>query len=255
MTTPTRIVGAPCWIDLYTSDTGRASAFYGSLLGWKAQQPDPRFGGYFTFTKDGKHVAGCMGNDGSTGAPDAWTIYLESDDLENAAVQAVAHGGAVESPPMQVAENGSMAIFSDPGGARLGVWQPDQVKGFEVVDEPGAPGWFELHTRAYHASVDFYRSVFAWNTKVESDTDEFRYTTLVDGDAQRAGIMDATAYQTEGEPAAWSVYFTVTDVDHSLAQVVELGGAVAQPAIDTPYGRLAQATDPTGTVFKLHAHS
>ena len=254
MPTPTRIVGAPCWIDLYSSDTDKATVFYGRLLGWAAEPPDARFGGYFTFTKDGKHVAGCMRNDGTTGMPDAWTIYLETDDINKVAEQAPAQGGGIDYPPMQVAENGSMAIVSDPGGARVGVWQPDQVKGFELVDEPGAPAWFELHTRAYRESVDFYRAVFGWNTRVESDTDEFRYSTLADEDGQRAGIMDATAYLESGQPATWSVYFNVEDVDRALERVVELDGSIVQPAMDTPYGRLAQAADPTGTLFKLVGH-
>jgi predicted enzyme related to lactoylglutathione lyase len=30
-----------------------------------------------------------------------------------------------------------------------------------------------------------------------------------------------------------------------------MGGDVVQPAEDTPYGRLAVATDPTGAAFKL----
>ena len=255
MATPTRVLGAPCWIDLYSSDTDKATAFYGALLGWTAEPGDPRFGGYFTFTKDGKHVAGCMLNDGSSGMPDVWTIYLETDDIDKVAALAPASSGQVEYPPMQVAENGSMAIVVDPGGARVGVWQPDQVKGFELIDEPGAPAWFELHTRAYRDSVDFYRNVFGWSTNVEGDTDDFRYTTQVDGDGQRAGIMDASADLKEGESASWSVYFNVTDVDRALEQAIELGGSVTQAAMDTPYGRLAQATDPTGSLFRLVAHT
>ena len=34
------------------------------------------------------------------------------------------------------------------------------------------------HTRDYDASLAFYRDVFGWKTKVESDAPEFRYTTL-----------------------------------------------------------------------------
>jgi hypothetical protein len=37
------------------------------------------------------------------------------------------------------------------------------------------------------------------------------------------------------------------------ATAVELGGTVTQPAMDTPYGRLAGAADPTGALFKLIA--
>ena len=40
-------------------------------------------------------------------------------------------------------------------------------------------------------------------------------------------------------PAQWYVYFRSADVDATLAKVVELGGAVVNPAEDTPYGRLA----------------
>ena len=53
------------------------------------------------------------------------------------------------------------------------------------------------------------------------------------------------------EASGWNVYFEVADIDASLAQVTELGGTVVEPAQDTPYGRLAQAADPTGVRFKL----
>ncbi len=254
MPAPTPSVGAPCWIDLYSSDTAKATAFYGQLFGWTAEQPDPRFGGYFIFTKNGKAVAGCMLNDGTTGMDDTWTVYLMTDDIEATAAAAPANGGRVELAPMAVAENGSMAMIADPGQGRIGVWQPGVMQGFEVIGEQGTPAWFELHTRAYDASVDFYRTVFAWDVDVASDTPEFRYTTLGSGDNRRAGIMDATAYLPDGAPGFWTVYFEVADADAALEQIVELGGTVTQPAADTPYGRLAEAGDPTGTTFKLIAH-
>jgi predicted enzyme related to lactoylglutathione lyase len=82
---------------------------------------------------------------------------------------------------------------------------------------------------------------------------EFRYTTLGEGDAALAGIMDATGYLPDGVPSSWQIYFGVDDADAALAKIVELGGSVLQPAEDTPYGRMAQAADPTGTVFKIVA--
>jgi predicted enzyme related to lactoylglutathione lyase len=120
-----------------------------------------------------------------------------------------------------------------------------------VLGEPGTPAWFELHTRDYDATVRFYRDVFRWDTHEVSDSPEFRYTTLGEGDGQLAGIMDATAFLPEGAPACWSVYFGTSDTDATLAKVVELGGTVVQPAEDTPYGRLAVAADSTGAQFKL----
>jgi predicted enzyme related to lactoylglutathione lyase len=80
-----------------------------------------------------------------------------------------------------------------------------------------------------------------------------RYTVQIEGDEMLAGIMDATAFLPEGVPAHWSVYFGVDDADAALAKVVDLGGAIVEPAEDTPYGRLATAVDPTGARFKLVA--
>ena len=37
----------------------------------------------------------------------------------------------------------------------------------------------------------------------------------------------------------------------TAARIVELGGAIVSPPEDTPYGRLATATDPVGVQFKL----
>ena len=99
--------------------------------------------------------------------------------------------------------------------------------------------------------MKFYRDVFKWDTHVVSDAPEFRYTTLGEGDGKLAGIMDASAFLPDGVPANWSVYFGVDDTDAALAKIVELGGSIVMGAEDTPYGRLAQAADPTGAVFKI----
>ena len=29
--------GAPCWIEIFSSDTDKARAFYGSLFGWESE--------------------------------------------------------------------------------------------------------------------------------------------------------------------------------------------------------------------------
>jgi predicted enzyme related to lactoylglutathione lyase len=180
-----------------------------------------------------------------------WTVFLNTDDADRTAEAAQANGGQVYIEPMDITENGRMTMLGDPGGASVGVWQPRDVQGFEIRSEVGAPAWFELHTRAYDESVAFYRDVFGWDTHAMSDTPEFRYTTLGEGDGALAGIMDATAFLPEDVPAHWSVYFRVEDADAALARVVALGGSILRPAEDTPYGRLAQAADPLGTSFKL----
>ena len=252
-TRETAPVGAPCWVELTTSDADRSRAFYSTLFGWLAEEPAPEFGGYFNFTKDGVRVAGCMGAQPDTPVPDVWSIYLASDDAQKTVDLAEPNGGVVHLPPMPVGDLGSMAFVGDAGGAHIGVWEPGLHKGFGIHGEPGTPSWFELHTRDYDASVRFYREVFRWDAHSVSDSPEFRYTTFGAEEAALAGIMDASAFLPEGVPAQWFVYFGVDDADAALATIVELGGAVIVPAEDTPYGRLATAADPSGARFRLVA--
>jgi predicted enzyme related to lactoylglutathione lyase len=236
-----------------SSDTERSRAFYSQLFGWTAEKPAEEFGGYFNFTKDGVMLAGCMASQPGEGVANVWSVYLASDDAAKTVDAATANGGGVHVQPMAVGELGTMAVISDPGGAAIGVWQPGLHKGFGLFGESGTPSWFELHTTDYQGAVPFYRNVFRCDTNVVSDSPEFSYTTLVEGEAPLAGIMDAAGFLPDGVPSYWSVYFGVDDADQALARIVELGGSIVLAAEDTPYGRLATAADPTGAQFKLVA--
>jgi predicted enzyme related to lactoylglutathione lyase len=243
--------GAPCWVDLMTSQPDASRRFYCDLFGWTIEDPGPDYGGYVNFSADGVLVAGSMRNEPEMQTPDVWSVYLATGDAAATTEAAAANGGNVIVPAMDVMALGRMAVVSDAGDAAIGIWQPGEHRGFGVWDEPNTPGWFELHTRSYDASVDFYRKVFGWETRTEGDEPGFRYTTQVVDGEQLAGIMDASDFLPEGVPAHWSVYFRVADADATLARIVELGGSVVMPAEDTPYGRLATASDVTGAVFKL----
>jgi uncharacterized protein len=243
--------GAPCWIELMTSDPAASKAFYGELFGWTSEEAGPEYGNYISFLKDGIRVAGGMANDPAQGVPDGWSVYLATDDAGATAEAATAEGGTIVVPSMVVGDMGTMIVLTDPTGAAIGAWQPGSHTGFGLVDEPGAPAWFELHTRDHAAAVAFYEKVFGWDTDAVSDTDDFRYTTLGEGDNAAAGIMDASALLPEGVPSLWTVYFRTGDADGDIAKAVELGATVVQPAEDTPYGRLAGLNDPTGAYFKL----
>jgi uncharacterized protein len=246
-------IGSPCWTDLWTSDVEGSRRFYGDLFGWEAQEPNPEFGGYFMFTRDGVPTAGAMGDMGDMRADNSWKIYLTSDDIAKTVLMAEAEGAQVISPAMPVADLGTQVVLIDPTGAHLGAWQPGTFEGFSVLNEHGAPSWFELHTRDHTVAVAFYRSVFRWETNTIGDSDEFRYTVMrdPDGDGELVGIMDASAFLPAGVPAHWSIYWEVDDADATVAKVKALGGSVVQDAQDTPYGRLATVADPAGAQFRL----
>jgi uncharacterized protein len=251
--------GVPCWMDLLTSDTERARDFYGQVFGWAAGATAPEFDGYFMFMADGAPVAGCMPvpaampvRPGVKG-PDAWGTYLTVPDVQATLAAATARGAAVRVPVMAVADLGTQAIITDPGGASIGLWQPETFPGFGPIGtgRPGTPAWFELQSLDYAGSVDFYREVFGWAPQQVSDTDEFRLSVIDDDGQPVAGVMDAAGYLTKADGPRWDVYLSVPDTDKTLALAVELGGQVTQPGTDTPYGRIGAAADPTGAAFKI----
>ncbi len=246
-------IGAPCWADLWTSDVAGSRTFYADLFGWEAEEPNPEFGGYFMFTREGVPVAGGMGGMGDAPASDTWKVFLATEDIAKTLESAEAGGAQIVAPAMPVADLGTQAVLVDPTGAQLGAWQAGTFPGFTVLNEHGAPSWFELLTRDHAAALEFYGSVFHWDTHVVGDTDEFRYSTMQEpgGGSELAGIGDATAFLPEGVPAHWSVYWEVDDVDAALARVEALGGSIVIGKQDTPYGQLATATDPAGAPFKL----
>ncbi len=252
----TRPTGAPCWMDLLTSDTARARAFYAEIFGWTAGDASEQFGGYFMFMRDGAPVAGCMpkmpGVPGMDG-PDTWGVYLSVEDAKATVEAALAHGGTLREGPMDVADLGSQAVIGDPSGARVGLWQAAAFPGNTTFGQEGTPAYYELLTRNYVTAVAFYRDVFGWDGRVVSDTDEFRLTVLRDGEDAIAGIMDASGFLPPGEQDRWGTYVKVADADATLAMVAGLGGTVTEPATDTPYGRLAGAADPAGARFKIVA--
>src|SRR3954469_12963263 len=102
-------LGAPCWIDLFSSDPDRSRAFYGELFGWTSESAGEEYGGYVNFSKDGVLVAGCMRNDGESATPAVWSVYLATKEAQATVDAAAANGGQVVVPAMPVMELGSMA--------------------------------------------------------------------------------------------------------------------------------------------------
>ncbi|WNG81170.1 VOC family protein [Mycobacterium sp. ITM-2016-00316] len=244
-------LGAPCWIDLSTSEIGRAQQFYGAVFGWTFESAGPEYGGYVSAFVDGVQVAGLMPNDPQWNMPDRWNTYLHTADADATIEAITAAGGFSCGGAMDIPAKGRMAMVCDPTGGMIGLWQPTEHLGFEATGVAGAPVWHQLTTRDFAETLDFYRAVFGWQAQVEADSDEFRYSTVVFDGEQRIGVMDGGAFMAADEPSNWFFFLGAEDVDKAQQLIVDNGGSITRPAEDTPYGRLASVADPTGAGFSL----
>ena len=242
-------LGTVAWVDLQTPDLGQARRFYGELLGWSfVGGDDPNTGFYTTAQIRGRNVAGMGKPPSKSTAPSAWTVYLATDNADDAARRSRDAGGTLLMPPMDVMDHGRMAILSDPTGAVFGLWQAKQHGGAQVIDEPGAMTWHEVYTRDVTRAREFYAIVFGLEQK-RLDSPSLEYWTLHKGDKTVGGVMQMTDAMPKDLPPHWNTYFAVADADAAAKKVTALGGRVMAPPFDTPYGRMAAVFDPLGAAF------
>ncbi len=246
--------GTPSWIDLGSPDTEASAAFYTALFGWTANvEENPDAGGYVMFLQDDQPVAG-MGPLQMEGQPPAWSTYVTVDDADKTAAIAKEAGATVLLEPMDVLDVGRMAIFMDPFGAVISVWQPRAHQGAGLVNEPNTLCWNELATRDVDGSKDFYNKLFGWNANT-ADFGGMTYTELKVGDDTIAGMLEMGDNFPPEVPPHWLTYFSVADTDAIAAKAAELGGTIVAPPNDIPPGRMSVIADPHGATFAVLAMS
>jgi uncharacterized protein len=112
--------GTFCWETLVTPDPGGAIAFYGKVVGFGTgpTQNDEET----LFTAGQASVADIQ--PARAGGPSYWATYVEVESAEGTRDRAVAIGGKVLVPRIDVPKVGIVAVIADPSGAALGLFQP-----------------------------------------------------------------------------------------------------------------------------------
>jgi uncharacterized protein len=246
--------GTPCWADIWTDDPAAGRAFYAGLFGWEWEiSPDPAFGGYSIALLRGKRVVGLSG----TMIPDmrpAWVTYLAVDNADAFAAAVPAAGGTVVGPPMDIADQGRMALATDPAGAFFGVWQQGIHTGSELVNEPGTVVWNELVAPGIDKEAEFYRATIgvSFEDLAGSDPTMPVYKLIKANGRTVGGAMPPTPEMGE-LPPHWGIYFEVADADAAVKQAQDLGARVLSPVQPTPQGPMATLADPQGAPFAVIA--
>jgi len=238
--------GTPNWVDLGTTDVAAASAFYSDLFGWTVEELGPDAGGYGLIRKDGKQVAG-IGPATDPARGTSWSIHFATDSADDVAAKVDANRGKVVMAPMDVMDQGRMAVFEDPTGAYFSVWQPGQHKGAELTDAFGSMCWVELMTTDIAAAKSFYEGVLGVSTRDVDVDGGMSYTLFEVGGKNVAGAMQMGPEQA-AMPSRWSVYFAVDDCDAVADKAIQLG-ATEMVRDDSPAGRFAFLIDAQGGQF------
>ena len=264
--------GVPCWVDTHQPDVHAAADFYGGLFGWELDNvlPADAPNQYLIGRLHGGDV-GAIGSQPEDGQPmTAWKTYIWVDDTVVTCANVWNAGGRVITEPFDVMDAGRMAVCADPEGATFCLWQADQHRGAQIVNEPGAVNFNDLHTRDVEAARAFYGAVFGWEAlPFGPDGGMWRlpgYAEFLERSDPGLRERNAELGAPEGfadvvasfatipadkpdVPAHWGVTFAVADADATAARAAELGGTVDVAPFDAPWVRQTIITDPQGATF------
>jgi len=266
------IPGVPCWADTSQPDPEAAADFYRRLFGWEFENvlPPDSPGKYFVARMRGGDVAAVGSIPEAMPQTATWNTYVWVDSADESATKASEAGGSVVVEPFDVMDAGRMAVFTDPEGAALCVWQAKQQRGARIVNEPVSVTFNGLNTRDVDGAKSFYGSVFGWTTLAldgaemwtlpgygdhlerEYHPDLRKRIAEVGGAAGFEDVVASTNPIPDDQPDTpphWSVTFAVDDPDATAARAEELGGNVIAPPFDAPWSRLAIVGDPQGAMF------
>jgi uncharacterized protein len=246
--------GEFCWVELIAPDVDAAALFYGDLFGWERERYEPDPEGYWYFRRDGKLVAG-LETFRAEGQVPAWLGYVSVDDVAATAGKVEDAGGSVLAEPLDVpGDAGSMAVCQDREGAVFALWRAGELKGAQLVNEPGCWTWNNLMTRDVDAARDFYGQVFGWTAAQPEGVPDYIWNWQVDG--QRwpeglAGMMRMGSDMPADAPAHWQVYLIVENMEAAVEKNNAAGGSLIFGPIDIPIARMAVVFDPQGATVAL----
>jgi hypothetical protein len=252
--------GVPSWVDVMGPDVDRLTGFYGAVFGWDftgpGEMPGDPPGKYFVAQLRGRDVAGVASLPPDSGGP-GWNTYIEVENVDRSAEEIAQAGGTVLAQPFDAPPAGRIAVAADPTGASFAIWDPQDRRGAQLVNEPSAWSMSALSTPDRDAAAAFYNAVFGWTLDTfklgDMEVGLFRLEGFVGGEPQQPVPRDLVAtIAPPGGPTGWAVDFWIEDADRAAAAADQHGGSVLAPVSeDIPGFRRAVIADPNGVPFSV----
>ena len=111
--------GSVSYLHIPIGDRRSTASFYGEVFGWSIRDPDADSPG---FTDGSGHVIGHFVTDQAVAGDSGVRPYIYVDDVRATVERITAHGGSVRKQPFAEGKL-TVALFGDPAGNVLGVWQ------------------------------------------------------------------------------------------------------------------------------------
>jgi predicted enzyme related to lactoylglutathione lyase len=116
--------GAFCWGELISDDIDASAAFYGSVFGWTATDPEGPLQRR-EWRLNGRSISGLLPRPPAMakGIPPYWDVYFTVADVAETAETIIGAGGTQLMPPTDIGAR-RIAVFLDPVGAIFTVTAP-----------------------------------------------------------------------------------------------------------------------------------
>jgi uncharacterized protein len=111
--------GGVSYLHIPAADPRAGASFYEAVFGWSIRDPSAESP---AFSDGSGHVIGHFVSDQSVAGDAGLRPYIYVDDVVATVERIVAHGGAVRRAPFAEGDL-TVALFDDPAGNVLGVWQ------------------------------------------------------------------------------------------------------------------------------------
>jgi predicted enzyme related to lactoylglutathione lyase len=117
---PNYATGKICYLEIPATDVEASAAFYEAVFGWSLRR---RGDGELAFDDTVGEVSGSWVTGRPPTSDPGLVVHVMVDDIEAALARVVERGGEVVTPVTWLGEKEGYAIFRDPAGNILGVYQ------------------------------------------------------------------------------------------------------------------------------------
>jgi predicted enzyme related to lactoylglutathione lyase len=234
------------WRELMSTEVDASVRFYTEAFGWNVEAMQMPDGVDYRVMKAGETgVCGIMKHL-VPGAPSFWSGVIATDDVDAVAGRAVAAGGKVTMPPVDLGQMGRYAGLMDPQGAVFYAWRGKEME-LPATERPGVGMfcWEQLNTTAPEGALAFYQKVLGWTDKPFTAGDDMKVFETAGG----VGIA-SVMQNPPGVPAHWVSYVVVDKLTSAYERVRRGGGKVVIERIDIPtVGAIGVVEDNVGAVI------